>query len=373
MSVTSQEFLIKFFKRYLPFTPTPEQVEVFTADLSLVSPYLMEAALVEIKEGAQGTKPETASDWRPAVFKIYNRKIAEHGQLFSVFHTFETAFRSTVAVTLEQHFQEKRWWRPIYDAVKARRPIKQIRIGSITIPNNKANTIVEIIKAIDGDRFQRDLVGHFGNGFQFLEASDLHHTARLIEDHWSVFSPRFQRPARPPETGMNRLSLDHFKQKFKVVSDARNDIYHHKSVARMSNVVLHAEDLLDYLNYSLRFVCSKIRETSPTKLKFQVEIERRHRTWSLPLDRFISALEGISERKGLADVISVPCIEKHQFKIERALVDAYNYLAEDFHHEHFSVADAAFSRLGLRRPSARMDECAEVLLIELQKVAAQPN
>jgi hypothetical protein len=174
MSVTSQEFLVKFFKKYLPFTPVTEQVEVFKADLSLVSPYLMEAALVEIKEGIQGKKPESATDWRPAVFKIYNRKIAEHAQLFGLFHSFETAFRSTVAVTLEQYFQEKRWWRPVYDAMKANRRIRTVRrIGTVTISGNKANTIAEIIRAVDGDQLQRDLVGHFGNGYQLLEECDL--------------------------------------------------------------------------------------------------------------------------------------------------------------------------------------------------------
>jgi hypothetical protein len=118
MPDTSYDSLIKFFVNYLPFTPTAGQVDDFTRDLSLVSPYLMEASLVEIKEGKLGRQPECAADWRPAVFKVYNRKVAEHAQLFGMFHSFETAFRSTVAVTLEQHYQHKRWWRPIYDELR---------------------------------------------------------------------------------------------------------------------------------------------------------------------------------------------------------------------------------------------------------------
>lgn len=274
MPDTSYEFLTEFFRNYLPFTPTPPQVDDFQKDLALVSPYLMEAALVEIKEGKLGKKPECAADWRPMVFQVYNRKVAEHAQLFGLFHTFETAFRSTVAVTLEQHYQHARWWRKIYDELRLGHKARTVKqIGTKTVSSDTAHSIGEIIFAIDGDRFQRNQVGDFVNGFQFVEACELGHIARLIEDHWDVFSPRFVR-------GRNRLSLAHFKIKFKAVREARNDVYHHKSVARMKDVVNHAEDLLDYLDFSLNFVCTKISGVSPTKLKFSFAIEPRHRSWS---------------------------------------------------------------------------------------------
>jgi hypothetical protein len=111
MADTSYEFLIKFFVNYLPFTPTAGQVDVFKQDLSLVSPYLIEASLVELKNGALGKKLSEGKDWRPAIFQIYNRKVAEHAKLFPVFHSFETAFRSTVAVSLEEYYGEKIWWK----------------------------------------------------------------------------------------------------------------------------------------------------------------------------------------------------------------------------------------------------------------------
>ena len=88
----------------------------------------------------------------------------------------------------------------------------------------------------------------------------------------TVFAPRFVR-------GGIHLSLDHFKTKFRAVREARNDVYHHKSVARMTDVVFHAEDLLDYLDFSLDFVCNKITDVPPTKLRFAVLVEARHRTW----------------------------------------------------------------------------------------------
>jgi hypothetical protein len=102
----SYEFLTKFFTDYLPFSPTPSQIEDFQADLTLVSPHLLEASLIEVKAGTKGYlliyRP---NDWRPAIFTVYNRKVAEHAQLFPIFHSFENALRSTVAVVLEQHYK----------------------------------------------------------------------------------------------------------------------------------------------------------------------------------------------------------------------------------------------------------------------------
>jgi hypothetical protein len=115
----SFEFLTKFFSEHLPFTPTAGQVADFKSDLALVSPFLMEASLIEVKSGTLGNilvyRP---NEWRAAIFKVYYRKVAEHAQLFPVFHSFETAFRSTVALQLEQHYSHKRWWRAVYEAMR---------------------------------------------------------------------------------------------------------------------------------------------------------------------------------------------------------------------------------------------------------------
>jgi hypothetical protein len=58
------------------------------------------------------------NEWRAAISKVYYRKVAAHAQLFPVFHSFETASRSTVALQLEQHYFHKRWWRAVYADAK---------------------------------------------------------------------------------------------------------------------------------------------------------------------------------------------------------------------------------------------------------------
>ncbi|SIN83583.1 hypothetical protein SAMN05443247_00082 [Bradyrhizobium erythrophlei] len=273
MPDTTYEFLIKFFVNYLPFTPTSGQVDEFKSDLSLVSPYLMEASLVEVKNGTLGKNLALGKDWRPAIFQVYNRKVAEHAQLFPIFHSFETAFRSTLAVTLEDHYQIPAWWTIIYQRLREGKEARTITvINGKRIATDASHSIGEIIYAIDGDRFQRNLVSKCSNGFQFLECCELSHIARLIEDHWSLFAPKFVR-------GKNKLSLEHFKTKFRVVREARNDVYHHKSLAKMTDVVSHAEDLLDYLGFSLRFVFEKISDSVPQEPRFAFKIRAQHRTW----------------------------------------------------------------------------------------------
>ncbi|MGY4499397.1 hypothetical protein ACVWYH_003328 [Bradyrhizobium sp. GM24.11] len=273
MADTSHEFLINFFVNYLPFTPTARQVDDFKQDLSLVSPYLMEASLVEVKNGTLGKKLSQGKDWRPAIFQVYNRKVAEHAQLFPIFHSFETAFRSTVAVKLEEHYGETIWWNEINNRIRAHQNPRDVRtIGSQPITRDTANAIAQLIYSLDGAELTRDIVSSCENGFQFLECCELAQVSRLIEEHWALFAPIFNR-------NRNRLSVSHFKRKFKAVREARNDIYHHKSVARMTGVVYHAEDLLDYLGFSLRFVFDKILDAVPQEPRFLIRIEKKHRTW----------------------------------------------------------------------------------------------
>jgi hypothetical protein len=154
MADTSYEFLTNFFRNHLPFTPTAKQIAEFQTDLSHVSPYLMEAALVEVKRGRQGALiAHRGESWRPAIFKVYNRKVAEHAHLFCIFHSFETAFRSTVAVLLEKHYQHKRWWAKIHTEMKKGKKASSVKmVGATQITRDAAYAIGRIIRAIDTDQ-----------------------------------------------------------------------------------------------------------------------------------------------------------------------------------------------------------------------------
>jgi hypothetical protein len=125
MPTASQRVLLEFFERHLHFTPTAGQVDRFERDLTLVSPDLMRAALMEAAANRR-LVGLSFDERRAAIFNIYYRKVAEHAQLFPIFHTFETAFRSTVAVGLEGHYNRAAWWLPVQQALTLGRPAKSV-------------------------------------------------------------------------------------------------------------------------------------------------------------------------------------------------------------------------------------------------------
>lgn len=266
----SYEFLTKFFTDYLPFTPTHSQVEDFQSDLTLVSPYLLEASLIEVKEGTKGSILQyRPNDWRPAIFSVYNRKVAEHAQFFPLFHSFENALRSTVAVTLEKHYKHARWWRAIYEELRRGGRAKNIAtIGTVPVARHAAFRIGTIIMDLEGKKFPNGPVDAMANGYEFMHVCHLAHTRQLVEEHWAVFSSKF-----------HPLSAADFIAKFEKVREARNAVYHHRSLAGMSDVAAAAEELLDKLDFSLKFVHGQISECEPKSLSFSVAPERRHRVW----------------------------------------------------------------------------------------------
>lgn len=269
MPTASQRILLDFFQKDLNFTPTAGQVDQFELDLALVSPSLMRAALKEAKAGT-ALQNGNFAEKRAAILAIYYRKVAEHAQLFPIFHTFETAFRSLVAVEMESIYGMPNWWLPIFNVLRKGNPAHSItQIRGVPISKNTANRIGAIIFAIEGEKLQRNIIGALADGYEFVELCDLSHISGLITHHWSHFGPRFFSAPRV-------MTQQEFGAKFVKVREARNDIYHHKSIARMTDVVSSAEELLGRLNCSLRFAYGKITASRVAAPKFAIPDLAQH-------------------------------------------------------------------------------------------------
>ena len=287
MPDTSYDFLTIFFRDHLPFCPTPKQVELFQIDLNLVSPMLMLASLREVANGTKGNiLVYETNEWRGAIFDVYNRKVAEHAQLFPIFHAFETAFRSTVAVTLERQYMHTKWWMGVFSKVRAGgAPHEITQISGVPLRRDVAYLIAKIVESM-----RPDDVNRCQNGYEFTERCDLSHIGQLIEEHWFLFASKFERIDLAKGTTIKKLTLLDFKAKFKRVRVARNDVYHHKSVAKMPGVVGAAEELLDFLNFSLSFVFKKVTECKLQQPRFLIAVEDdRHHTWKPRADRIAHA------------------------------------------------------------------------------------
>lgn len=264
MPTASQRILLDFFQHHLHFTPTPGQVDRFERDLHLVSPYLMGAALKEAAANRALIR-RSFDDQRAAILSIYYRKVAEHAQLFPIFHTFETAFRSTVAVELETHYGRAAWWMPVRLALQRGGRARSIsNIYGVPIASDTAHLIGQIIFSIEGQRLNKPQLDTVVDGYAFSELCDLSHIGDLMAKHWSVFSHRYFQAGQP-------MTHNEFTAKFRTVREARNDIYHHKSVARMKNVVNSAEELLDRIGCSLCFSYHKVTAAKVTPPHFQVK------------------------------------------------------------------------------------------------------
>lgn len=225
----------------------------------------MDASLREVA-ASQKLKYGRASDWRKALFEVYYRKVGEHAQLFSVFHCFETAFRSYAAVTLEGHYTLVRWWEPIGNELQ-----KGLPAGGVTsiqgqlVSKDAAHAIGNAVQSlIDSNTYSA-----VRNGYEFAECCKLSHIGAIVLEHWPVFGPQLN--------AHRKLTKADFKAKFRRVREARNDVYHHKSFGGMRDVYETAEELLDCIDCSLAAFHQGVVGAPQNTPAFKVKAQPRHK------------------------------------------------------------------------------------------------
>src|SRR5215469_3638895 len=151
----------------------------------------MLAALKEVSE-SKALEGRHICEYREIIFRVYNRKVAEHAQLFLVFHSFETAFRSTVSVELETYYGQQQWWAAIYKALRKGHAATTVEcIGGRKLPRDTAHLIGEILEYIDGDSLHRNIVPRITTGYLLVEQCKLSQIGKLITQHWLVFKSKF--------------------------------------------------------------------------------------------------------------------------------------------------------------------------------------
>lgn len=260
MPAASYRVLSGFFTTHLNFTPTQADIDQFERDLAVVSPSLMRDSLIELSQG-RSAKPAGQGQWRGAIYAIYNRKVAEHAQLFPVFHCFETAFRSRIAVTLEDHYSTPRWWSAMATAHRSGQDFRATtRIGVIDpVPSDRRRAI--FLLADDLTRAGVDVMA-FDDGYELLEKSTLGQTKRLLETHWPLFRGFFVSP-----TGQ-QMKPEVVIAKFEKVRAARNNVYHHLPFAGMTDIYDTADELLTCLAFKLPKVHRAIADTEPAPPRY---------------------------------------------------------------------------------------------------------
>lgn len=256
--------LAEFFRTRLGATQTRSQIELFDGDLMRSNLDLMQASLREARAiVANAGAPRNARD---AVVAIYHVKLAELSQLFPIFFLFESAYRSFTAARLSAVYGDDQWWRPVRDALDMDRDLRTLHhLGNLSARRDVVDTVAHIFKGM----------GHGASGvstsYDLLSGGTLAHVERLIGGHWSAIEQVLrQDPARPRLTGSTFTDL------FKVVRNARNDAYHHRSVQQRMRVVAIVEQLLDMLDMNLGTHLTTVHQAPVAQLKFAIPKERRH-------------------------------------------------------------------------------------------------
>jgi hypothetical protein len=243
MPAASHRVLTRLFQQDLNFTPTMADIARFERDLAVVSPSLMRDALIELSQG-KSRRPAGAGQWRDAIYAIYNRKVAEHAQLFPVFHCFETAFRSRVAVTLEEHYRTAQWWAPAAGAIAGSANMNTVtRIGVIHPVMADRRRAIHLMTA-DMIQWKLDVMT-FADGYELLEHSTLKQVKRLLSSHWPLFRHFFVNANGQP------IMQAVVEGKFERVNSARNSVYHHLSFSGMTDVYTTADELLACIGFRL--------------------------------------------------------------------------------------------------------------------------
>lgn len=251
-SLTEKRLKI-IFDRGLKLTPTSRQIDAFAGDLRRLNAHFWyEALLSLVKSKRISKKIERVDTLRQMAHRVYARKMAEASQLGVLLGTFESAYRSTIAVSMENHYGTGEWWRPVEEAMRQGLPLQSVvSINGRPVTPAFVKALSRILLEIDGDR-KGVLTGRklssCRTGYHLLGYSMLSHLRILIEEQWTpVFNgPYFGRPGRP------NLTKGKFRDKFERILKARNDVFHHRPVSGKADVIRVAEELLDYIDVSAR-------------------------------------------------------------------------------------------------------------------------
>ena len=239
---------LEFFRTRFGRVCTKADIDVFRADLVRLNLDVMSAALRQSLEAATAAK-RAPRDVRASVLAQYNRIVASQAQLFPVFFVFESAWRSLVAARLDALYQTGDWWHPIRDLVAAgREPSASMRLAGTVTTREVVITIVHILKA-PGVR-----PGSLQTTYELLSAGTLGALERIIERNWS---PVAQVLANRSADG--RMTLETFKASYRLVREARNEMFHHRRVSDRREVLKAAETLLGALDMDLAARIADIR------------------------------------------------------------------------------------------------------------------
>lgn len=272
--VKNQVEISELFDTYLKFTPTPNQIAEFEADIRKLHPTVLYDSVREAEEGsAFKTIPQKA--YRHAIHGIYTRKLKELASLYPFLFAAESALRARMAERMEQLTGRKTWWNPVLAELRGGRDVRRLpQLYALPTTGRFLKVIASIVYEIEGKNLDKNKLVDIGDGLTFLCGSTFGQLRYLILEGWSNFESIF-RPAI--ESGLKRLTKEEIDVTLKIMLEARNELYHHNPIKERQKVVTACELVLDYLDLHLGSLDQDLQSITYTRPTFSVTRARRHR------------------------------------------------------------------------------------------------
>jgi hypothetical protein len=258
---------------FLNFTPQSAEADFFRADMRILNPVLLKDSLKECRATARPDQGRGMAQ-RAEIHRVYARKTKELASLYPFIFSLENALRHAAAAYYADVFGSDSWWTIIRDKCESGQNEAGFHQDPATRKKNIRGVLVnpkfvdqlcrafcQLTKRQKASLAGSDLIDEF---YLCLPLGSLF---SLIEADFELARDMFvseQCSGKP-------LKKSDFVNWFKIIREARNELYHSRSIGDISKVARACENTLDKLGFHLRDFDSHVANTRITRPFLTIE------------------------------------------------------------------------------------------------------
>jgi len=239
---------------FLMFTPHAADTDLFHADMLILNPVLLKDSIKECQATSNiDRKPGMAQ--RGEIHRVYARKAKELAALYPFIFSLENCLRHKAAAHYGKVFGIDTWWTLIRDKIKndqnaddmpvnktGRKRLKGVQVTPKFVAQLFRTFYVmsdKQLSTLQGD--EDDLIDEY---YMCLSLGSLFH---LIDADWNLARGMFVSDEDLGRT-LRKGDLTNW---FKIIREARNELFHSRSIGDVAKVARACENTLDKLGFHL--------------------------------------------------------------------------------------------------------------------------
>lgn len=263
---------------FLSFTPRPHETELFRVDMRLLNPTLLSDSIKECAAASGRNNGPQGMLQRDAIHGVYTRKIKELAALYPFVFSVENALRHTAAEHYGRVFATDTWWTVVRDKFQqgedstsfATNATGKKNIRGIQVTPRFVKQMLYCFEKMHNNQLHRlnqlNILDEF-----YLEIS-LRALCNLIEADWTLSRGIFVEDNLLDQP----LRKQDMSNWFKLIIDARNELFHGKPIGDLSKVTRACEAVLDKLGIHLEELDSVLASTKITRTWSSAKRSTRH-------------------------------------------------------------------------------------------------